>query len=118
MRWIWAWLVAGMMVGCVACSDDSSSSSPEHVVTLAEVSSPIVEVAGSVWVLVGDAAIEFDAATRERRREVDLGGDVTRLTEFRPEYRLRVGDYRVLFDLEGDSVVVRRVLHRSKAYER
>jgi len=25
-------------------------------------------------VLVGDAAIEFDAATRERRREVDLGG--------------------------------------------
>jgi mRNA interferase RelE/StbE len=50
--------------------------------------------------------------------EVDLGGDVTRLTEFRPEYRLRVGDYRVLFDLEGDSVVVRRVLHRSKAYER
>lgn len=50
--------------------------------------------------------------------EDDLGGDVTRLTEFRPEYRLRVGDYRVLFDLEGDSVVVRRVLHRSKAYER
>ena len=50
--------------------------------------------------------------------EDDLGGDVTRLTEFRPEYRLRVGHYRVLFDLEGGIVIVRRVLHRSKAYER
>lgn len=50
--------------------------------------------------------------------ETDLGGDVARLTEFRPEYRLRVGDLRVLFDVEGDVVIVRRVLHRSKAYER
>lgn len=50
--------------------------------------------------------------------EADLGGDIVRLTEFRPEFRLRVGDYRVLFDLDGDMVIVRRVLHRSKAYER
>ncbi len=50
--------------------------------------------------------------------EDDLGGDVVRLTAFRPEYRLRVGDYRVLFDLESEVVIVRRVLHRSKAYER
>ncbi len=27
----------------------------------------------------------------------DLTGDVKRLTDFTPEYRLRVGDYRVLF---------------------
>ena len=30
----------------------------------------------------------------------DLKGDVKRLTNFTPEYRLRVGDYRVLFEVE------------------
>ena len=33
--------------------------------------------------------------------EDDLVGDVKRLTNFTPEYRLRVGDYRVLFELGG-----------------
>jgi mRNA interferase RelE/StbE len=31
----------------------------------------------------------------------NLEGDVKRLTDFTPEYRLRVGDYRVLFEVEG-----------------
>ena len=48
----------------------------------------------------------------------DLAGDVTRLTNFTPEYRLRVGDYRVLFDVADDVVLVRRVLHRREAYRR
>ena len=67
-------------------------------------------------------ALDREEARRILRKllqlEADLGGDIVRLTEFRPEFRLRVGDYRVLFDLEGDLVIVRRVLHRSKAYER
>lgn len=45
-----------------------------------------------------------------------LVGNVKRLTKFTPEYRLRVGDYRVLFEIEGQSVVVYRVLHRKEAY--
>ena len=46
-----------------------------------------------------------------------LKGDVKRLTNFTPEYRLRVGDYRVLFEIEDDSrVVVYRVRHRRDAY--
>jgi mRNA interferase RelE/StbE len=48
----------------------------------------------------------------------DLAGDVKRLTEMSPAYRLRVGDWRVLFDVEGDTIVVHDVKHRSKAYER
>ena len=47
----------------------------------------------------------------------DLAGDVKRLTNFTPEYRLRVGDYRVLFEIEGPTVVVYRVLHRKDAYK-
>ncbi|MFO1440203.1 MAG: type II toxin-antitoxin system RelE/ParE family toxin [Verrucomicrobiaceae bacterium] len=44
------------------------------------------------------------------------GGDVKRLTNFSPEYRLRVGDYRALFEVEGASIVVYRVIHRREAY--
>ena len=46
----------------------------------------------------------------------NLGGDVKQLTNFTPEYRLRVGDYRVLFEVEGDKVIVYRVVHRKDAY--
>ncbi len=46
----------------------------------------------------------------------DLQGDVKRLTDFTPEYRLRVGDYRVLFEIELEDVVIYRIKHRSKAY--
>ena len=33
-------------------------------------------------------------------------------------YRIRTGDWRVVFRPEGPNIVVDRVLHRSKAYER
>jgi mRNA interferase RelE/StbE len=46
----------------------------------------------------------------------DLAGDVKRLTNFTPEYRLRVGDYRVLFEVESSQVIIYRVKHRSDAY--
>jgi mRNA interferase RelE/StbE len=47
----------------------------------------------------------------------DLAGDVKKLTGFTPEYRLRLGDYRVLFEVEGTQVVVYRVRHRKDAYK-
>jgi mRNA interferase RelE/StbE len=48
--------------------------------------------------------------------ENDLAGDVKRLTNFTREYRLRVGNYRVLFEVEGEKVVIYRVTHRKDAY--
>ena len=45
-----------------------------------------------------------------------LTGDIKRLTNFTPEYRLRVGDYRILFEVVEDSVIVYRILHRRDAY--
>ncbi|MFN2455539.1 MAG: type II toxin-antitoxin system RelE/ParE family toxin [Pyrinomonadaceae bacterium] len=51
-----------------------------------------------------------------RGLEQDLTGDVKRLTNFTPEYRLRVGDYRVLFETEADRVIIYRITHRSRAY--
>jgi mRNA interferase RelE/StbE len=45
-----------------------------------------------------------------------LTGDVKQLTNFTPEYRLRVGDYRVLFEIEGETIVVYRIRHRREVY--
>jgi mRNA interferase RelE/StbE len=47
----------------------------------------------------------------------DLEGDVKRLTNFTPEYRLRVGNYRVLFEVEGAKAVIYRIRHRKDAYK-
>ena len=47
----------------------------------------------------------------------NLFGDVKRLTNFTPEYRLRVGQYRVLFEIENENaIVVYRIVHRREAY--
>jgi len=46
----------------------------------------------------------------------DLKGDVKRLTDFTPEYRLRVGDYRVLFETEKDKIIIYRIRHRKDVY--
>lgn len=46
----------------------------------------------------------------------NLTGDVKRLTNYTPEYRLRVGDYRVLLEIEEDVLVIYRVKHRKDAY--
>lgn len=48
--------------------------------------------------------------------ENDLSGDVKRLTDFYPEYRLRVGNYRILFEVEGSNVVIYRIRHRKDIY--
>ena len=48
--------------------------------------------------------------------EHGLSGDVKRLTNFTPEYRLRAGEYRVLFEVTGERVVIYRILHRKEAY--
>ena len=53
----------------------------------------------------------LDSATKARivakieGLEDNLSGDVKRLTNFTPEYRLRVGTYRILFEVEGDRVI-------------
>jgi mRNA interferase RelE/StbE len=42
--------------------------------------------------------------------------NIKKLTNFEPPYRLRVGNYRVLFDIEDNIITVYRVKHRSKSY--
>lgn len=46
-----------------------------------------------------------------------LKGNVKQLTNHTPEYRLRVGDYRVLFEVNDKTIVVYRIRHRREAYK-
>lgn len=43
--------------------------------------------------------------------------NVKKLTNFEPAYRLRVGDYRILFDINGDTIEIGRILHRKESYK-
>jgi mRNA interferase RelE/StbE len=54
-------------------------------------------------------------AAIERLRD-NLKGDVKKLTAHTPEYRLRVGDFRVLFDVSGSEIQIYRIRHRRDAY--
>ena len=51
------------------------------------------------------------------KMKTDLIGDVKKLTNFTPEYRLRVGNYRALFEIENEeNIIVYRIIHRREAY--
>ena len=51
-----------------------------------------------------------------RGLEESLTGDIKKLTNTSPGYRLRVGNYRVLFEMEGRNIIVYRVKHRRESY--
>ena len=51
-----------------------------------------------------------------RAMENDLAGNVKQLTDFEPQYRLRVGDYRILFNIEAENIIIYRIKHRREAY--
>ena len=65
-------------------------------------------------------AFSTEETTRVLKRlavlEIDLKGDVKKLTSFTPEYRLRVGPLRVLFEIEESTVVIYCILHRREVY--
>ena len=55
-------------------------------------------------------------AIRLQAMENNLEGDVKRLTNHTPEFRMRSGNYRALFEIEGNKIVVYRILHRKEVY--
>ena len=43
--------------------------------------------------------------------------NIKKLTNFEPAYRLRSGDYRILFDVSDGVIEIGRVLHRKESYK-
>ena len=54
--------------------------------------------------------------TRLEALQDDMKGDVKRLTNFFPEYRMRAGNYRALFEVEDNRIIVYRIKHRKDVY--
>ena len=51
------------------------------------------------------------------RLELGLHGDIKRLHAAEAMYRQRMGDYRILFDVEGGVIVIRRIGNRKDVYD-
>ena len=45
-------------------------------------------------------------------------GDIKKLQGFENDYRLRVGDLRVLFSINDDTIVINDILPRGQVYKR
>jgi len=69
---------------------------------------------------------KFDEETREyilnKVRELKQGFssrlDIKKLRGYKNHYRLRVGDYRILFEMENYKIIIYAILPREKAYKR
>ena len=44
--------------------------------------------------------------------------NLKKLSNFQPAFRLRVGNYRVLFDVVNDTIEIGRILHRKESYKK
>jgi len=52
-----------------------------------------------------------------QRLERGLHGDIKRLQNADVGFRLRMGDYRVLFDVIGDRILIQHIGNREDVYE-
>ncbi len=61
-----------------------------------------------------------DAPTKKRLKaaiEKLPFGDIKKLKGFENEYRLRIGDLRVLFTVENDTIIINDIKPRGQAYK-
>jgi len=56
-------------------------------------------------------------AKKDKSYTLEEARNIKKLKNHTPTHRLRVGDYRVLFDIEDNSIIVGIIRHRQKAYE-
>jgi len=73
-----------------------------------------------------DRLRKYDASRIADGMERHLGGEPTKESKSRvkrlrgisdPDYRLRIGDYRVFYNVCGDRVDVLRVMHKNDTHE-
>ena len=76
--------------------------------------------------IIDEAKAALRAMPKEIRRAIgyrifllqhDWSGDIQKLRGSKNEYRLRVGNHRVLFELEGNKIIVYAVGDRKDIYQ-
>lgn len=55
---------------------------------------------------------------RLKKYSINLEGDVRKLKEKQGRYGLRVGDYRIIFEKNNDSIIVSMIAHRKDVYKK
>ena len=76
---------------------------PKAVRDIARLAAAVKKRLGATLIRFTDNPLQY----AERLTDSELGG-----------YRFRIGDYRVIFDMEGNDIVVLRVGHRKEIYKR
>lgn len=64
---------------------------------------------------------KMDKPTKQRiKKAIEKlpAGDVKKLQGYSEEYRLRVGDLRILFSVNEDIIIIKDVLPRGQVYKR
>ena len=61
--------------------------------------------------------IQRQLARKIARLQHGFTGDIKKLQAVDNVYRLRSGDFRILFEVEGSTVVIRTIRDRKEAYE-
>ena len=62
---------------------------------------------------------DLDRLTKQRIKEAIEKlpqGDIKKLAGHSATYRLRVGDYRIIYSISSDTITIEAVLHRQQAY--
>jgi mRNA interferase RelE/StbE len=69
------------------------------------------------------AAKQIEALGQPAKSRIKSGidnlpkGDIKKLQGYTSTYRLRVGDYRIIFEISSNVAIIKAVLHRSLAYK-
>ncbi len=54
--------------------------------------------------------------TKIKNLENGITGDIKKMTNYTPEYRLRIGNFRILFETIDDKIIIYRIKHRKESY--
>ena len=59
----------------------------------------------------------FQIVKKIRRLETGLHGDIKKLQGHDVTYRLRMGNFRILFDIDKQTIIVHKIKDRKEAYD-
>jgi mRNA-degrading endonuclease RelE of RelBE toxin-antitoxin system len=63
------------------------------------------------------AKIQRQISLKVARLQHGFSGDIKKLQSSDNVYRLRSGDFRILFEVDGTTIVIRTIRDRKSAYE-
>ena len=81
----------------------------------------IVEIKKSAAKDIIKISEPFKTQIKQKIKQLSQYPDITnikKLTNYNPTHRLRVGNYRVLFNIENDVIIVSRIKHRKDVYDK